>query len=131
MIEIAEWVAPIATMIAALMTAANLGPRITGWGFVVFTIGAIAWAAIGFMTGQSNLLWQNIVLFVVDVFGIWRWLGQETRWQEGAVSAVQASERAPVPQLFPASMFAGGVVTDRAGDHVGHCVDAMMRCEDG
>ena len=55
MIEIAEWVAPIATMIAALMTAANLGPRVTGWGFVVFTVGAIAWAAIGLATGQSNL----------------------------------------------------------------------------
>src|SRR6201999_4586061 len=59
--EIAEWVAPIATMIAALMTASNLGPRVTGWGFVVFTIGAIAWALIGLTTGQSNLLWQNVL----------------------------------------------------------------------
>jgi hypothetical protein len=131
MTEIAEWVAPIATMIAALMTAANLGPRVTGWGFVVFTIGAIAWAAIGLSTHQSNLLWQNIVLLVVDIFGIWRWLGQETRWVEGAISAAQASERAPVPRLFPASMFAGGAVADRGGAHAGHSVDAMMQCEDG
>lgn len=129
--QIAEWVAPIATMIAALMTAANLGPRVTGWGFVVFTVGAIAWAAIGAMTGQSNLLWQNIVLLVVDIFGVWRWLGQMTRWEEGAISAVKASERAPVPALFPASMFVGGAVVDRRGDHVGNGVDAMLRCEDG
>jgi len=131
MIEIAEWVAPIATMIAALMTAANLGPRVTGWGFVVFTVGAIAWAAIGLMSGQSNLLWQNIVLLVVDVFGIWRWLGQETRWVEGAISAAQASERAPVPKLFPAAIFAGGAVADSAGEHFGHSVDAMIQCDDG
>ena len=31
------WVAPIATIIAALMTASNLGSRITGAGFIVFT----------------------------------------------------------------------------------------------
>ncbi len=131
MTEIAEWVAPIATMIAALMTASNLGPRVTGWGFVVFTIGAIAWAAIGLATGQSNLLWQNIVLLVVDIFGIWRWLGQETRWVEGATSATEASERSPVPRLFPASLFAGGAVADRTGKHIGHAVDAMIQCHDG
>jgi len=35
--SIATWVAPIATTIAALMTASNLGSRITGYGFIVFT----------------------------------------------------------------------------------------------
>jgi hypothetical protein len=29
----AGWVAPAATMIAAMMTAANLGARVIGWGF--------------------------------------------------------------------------------------------------
>jgi hypothetical protein len=131
MTDLAEWVAPIATMIAALMTAANLGPRVTGWGFVVFTIGSIAWAAIGLATGQSNLLWQNIVLLVVDIFGVWRWLGQETRWAEGANSAAKASERDPVPELFPASMLIGAAIADPAGGHIGHSVDAMLRCDDG
>src|SRR5689334_2886741 len=110
MLQLAQWVAPISIMIAALMTAANLGPRVTGWGFVVFTIGSIAWALIGFWTGQSNLLWQNVVLFIVDIFGVWRWLGQVTRWEEGAISAVKASERAAVPELFPSSLFTGGPV---------------------
>ena len=40
--SIATWVAPIATTIAALMTASNLGSRITGYGFISFTIGSIA-----------------------------------------------------------------------------------------
>ena len=40
--SIATWVAPIATTIAALMTASNLGSRITGYGFIVFTIGSLA-----------------------------------------------------------------------------------------
>ena len=44
---IATWVAPIATTIAALMTASNLGSRITGWGFVVFTLGSLGWITLG------------------------------------------------------------------------------------
>jgi hypothetical protein len=131
MLQLAQWVAPISIMIAALMTAANLGPRVTGWGFVVFTIGSVAWALIGLRTGQSSLLWQNVVLFVVDIFGVWRWLGQETRWVEGAISAAQASERAPVPALFPASVFAGGPVHGSGSEPIGHSVDAMLQCEDG
>jgi hypothetical protein len=35
------------TIIAALMTASNLGSRITGYGFVVFTVGSLAWLALG------------------------------------------------------------------------------------
>ena len=50
----ASWVATVATIIAALMTASNLGPRITGYGFIVFTVGSIAWLALGIVTGQAN-----------------------------------------------------------------------------
>ena len=52
--DIAGWVAPIATMIAAMMTAANLGPRVTGWGFVVFTVGSIAWSTVAIATDQPT-----------------------------------------------------------------------------
>ena len=45
--DIIAWVATVATIIAALMTASNLGPRITGYGFVVFTVGSLAWLALG------------------------------------------------------------------------------------
>ena len=50
-VELAEWVAHAATMVAAMMTAANVGARVTGWGFVVFTISSIAWSFIGKATG--------------------------------------------------------------------------------
>ena len=126
-----SWVATIATIIAASMTAANLGSRITGYGFCVFLVGSLTWLVTGFVTGQPALMWTNVVLSVLNVFGIWRWLGQETRWVEGAISAAQASERAPVPKLFPAAIFAGGAVADSAGEHFGHSVDAMIQCDDG
>jgi hypothetical protein len=73
--DAAGWIAPIATMIAAIMTAANLGARITGWGFVVFAIGSIAWTAVGLSSGQTNLVATNAFLTLVNLVGIWRWLG--------------------------------------------------------
>jgi DNA-binding transcriptional LysR family regulator len=66
-IEIAAWVAPAATMIAALMTAANLGARLTGWGFVVFTLGSICWSWVGYSSGQSNLLASNSFLTLINL----------------------------------------------------------------
>ena len=74
--EAAGWIAPIATMIAAMMTAANLGVRLTGWGFVVFTFGSIAWTTVGLTSGQTNLVASNGFLTIVNLVGIWRWLGQ-------------------------------------------------------
>ena len=48
-----------ATTIAALMTASNLGSRITGYGFIVFTLGSIAWLTLGIATGQANVKAYN------------------------------------------------------------------------
>ena len=72
--EIAGWIAPIATMLAAMMTAANLGARMTGWGFIVFTIGSVGWLVVANGSGQQNLLWTNAFLTLVNAVGIWRYL---------------------------------------------------------
>lgn len=90
---IANWVAPIATTAAAVMVAANLGSRFTGWGFIVFTIGSIAWIVIGAATGQPSLMWQNVFLCLVNVIGIWRWLGLRARYEKGAGKATGDSAR--------------------------------------
>ena len=76
--DIAKWVAPIATTVAALMTASNLGARITGWGFVVFTVGSLAWLTLGIVTEQPNLLWQNVILTLLNLFGIWLYISGGT-----------------------------------------------------
>src|SRR4051812_35651207 len=100
LITLAGWIAPAATMIAAMMTAANLGARVTGWGFVVFTVGAIAWIVTALATGQQNLLVANAFLLVVDVIGIWRWLGRQARYADGADAAAKDSIRDESPTLF-------------------------------
>ena len=93
--QAANWVAPIATTIAAIMVAANLGSRVTGFGFIVFSIGSIGWMAVGWFNDQMNLVWQNAVLLGVNVIGIWRWLGLRARYERGAqVAAEQSAEGA-------------------------------------
>ena len=128
---IVSWVAPMATTIAALMTASNLGTRITGWGFVVFTVGSLAWLALGITTGQSNLLWQNIILTALNLFGIWRWLGRQAKLEEGADRAAVASEDRPGETLFAVSLLTKAKLTTADGTELGACVDAMAGCERG
>jgi len=129
--NIASWVAPVATTIAALMTASNLGARTTGFGFIVFTVGSIAWAALGVATGQPNLLWQNVILTGLNLFGVWRWLGRQARIEEGGHAAAEASEDAPGEPLFPISMLAKGRVVGEGGAELGTSVDAMAGCSGG
>ncbi|MDX3898989.1 MAG: PRC-barrel domain-containing protein [Sphingobium sp.] len=129
--SIAAWVAPIATMIAAVMTAANLGARVTGWGFVVFTLGSIAWSIVAISTGQQNLLWTNGFLTLVNGIGIWRWLGRQARYDEGGAAATQRSAAiARLPTLFAAGSMAGAKLMGRDGAQIGTVIEAMMRCSD-
>lgn len=87
----ANWVAPIATTIAAIMVAANLGTRLTGYGFIVFSVGSIAWMGVGWFNDQANLVWQNAILLLVNLVGIWRWLGLRARYEKGAQVATEQS----------------------------------------
>ena len=129
--DIASWVAPIATTIAALMTASNLGSRVTGIGFIVFTLGSIAWLTLAIATGQDNLLWQNIVLTLLNLFGVWRWLGRETRIEEGGKAAQAKSGASPGETLFPVSLLTRAALIGDGGGTLGGLVDAMAGCRSG
>ena len=129
--EIAGWIAPIATMIAACVTAANLGARVTGWGFVIFTFGSVAWSAYGYATDQPNLLWQNLALTAVNIVGIWRWLIRQARFDDWGKAAAEKSERRDSPTLLPVSSLINATVTGAGGATLGTTIDAMATCEDG
>lgn len=131
MLEAAGWIAPAATMIAAIMTAANLGARVTGWGFAVFAVGAMAWIAVAAGTDQNNLLWSNAFLLLVDLIGIWRWLGRRARYDEAAAAASSRSRRAAAPTLFALAGLEGMPVRGVTGETIATTVDAMAGCEDG
>jgi hypothetical protein len=75
-------------------------------------------------------MWTNIVLFAVDIFGVWRWLGRQARVEEGARSASEASVHSPGEALFPVSIL-GRAAVRCGGSDVGHCIDAMAGCRSG
>jgi hypothetical protein len=131
MAESISWVATIATIVAASMTSANLGSRITGYGFCVFLVGSISWFATGLLTGQPALAWTNVVLTVLNIFGIWRWLGRQARIEEGASSAADRSADTPGETLFPVSLLLRAPIEDRHGRLLGTCVDGMAGCSTG
>ena len=124
------WVATIATIAAASITASNLGARITGYGFIVFTVGSIAWFGLGLTTGQPALVWTNVVLTILNLFGIWRWLGRQAAVEDGSRAAAKASAATPGEALFPVSLLTHAKVRS-AGAELGTCVDAMAGCRSG
>jgi hypothetical protein len=126
-----SWIATVATIVAACLTASNLGSRITGYGFIVFTIGSIAWFATGALTGQPALVWTNVVMTFLNLFGVWRWLGRQAKVEDGAAVAAEKSQRTPGETLFPASTLSSAKVVGPGGKELGRAVDAMVGCRSG
>lgn len=74
LVDILKWFASISGVIAALMIALDMGRRVTGWGFALFVASSLAWIAGALMTGDEPLWSQNLVLFVINLFGVYRYL---------------------------------------------------------
>lgn len=129
--QYASWIATATTIFAACLTASNLGSRITGYGFIVFTLGSIAWFTTGLLTGQPALMWTNVVMTLLNAFGVYRWLGRQAKVEDGAASAAEKSVDLPGETLFPASSLASAKLIDSAGRQLGSCVDAMVGCGSG
>ena len=73
-VDIFKWFASISGIIACLMVSLDSGRRITGWGFALFVASSIAWITGALMSGDEALWTQNIVLFGINVFGVYRYL---------------------------------------------------------
>jgi hypothetical protein len=130
MADTISWIATAATIVAACMTASNLGSRITGYGFAVFTVGSLAWLATGLMSDQPALVWTNVVLTGLNLFGIWRWLGRQAKVEEGARAASESSETSAGEALFPVSLLTRAPV-ECGGEDEGVALDAMAGCHSG
>ena len=76
----AAWSATATGILAAVLVSLNLGVRITGWAFVIFTISSVAWMATALIRGDNEaLLIQNAVMFVINLIGIYRYLINPSR----------------------------------------------------
>jgi hypothetical protein len=74
LVLILKWFASISGVIAAFMIALDLGRRMTGWGFALFVASSMAWIAGALMTSDEPLWSQNLVLFGINLFGVYRYL---------------------------------------------------------
>lgn len=72
--EVLGYVAMLSGTVAAIMVSSNTGPRITGYGFVVFTFSSIIWVIYAFQDTETPLILQNAVLTLINCLGIYRWL---------------------------------------------------------
>ena len=69
-----EWVAAIGTMIAAGLLAADLGRKVTGWGFVLFCAVAVTWIVSGLTSDAIPIAAMNGVLLLINIYGVWQYL---------------------------------------------------------
>ena len=69
-----EWIAAIGTMMAAGLIAADLGRRVTGWGFVLFCAVSITWIVSGITTDAMPIAAMNAVLLLINAWGVWQYL---------------------------------------------------------
>jgi uncharacterized membrane protein YphA (DoxX/SURF4 family) len=69
-----EWIAAIGTMIAAGLVAADLGRRVTGWGFVLFCAVAITWIVSGLTSDAMPIAAMNAILLLINAWGVWQYL---------------------------------------------------------
>ncbi|MEE4289048.1 MAG: hypothetical protein V2J14_06740 [Erythrobacter sp.] len=88
MLDILEWYGAIAAVLAAGIVASNISDRVTGWAFVLFVSSSASLVAWGFLSDDANGIgWQNICLFVINGWGVYRYLLQDGEAQPDARKA--------------------------------------------
>jgi hypothetical protein len=126
-----NWIPAVLTMIASLMIAANLGARFTGAGFVGVSLASALWITLQVISNQpdTSIIAMHGMLLLVNLFGVWRWLGRQMHYEDGRLRAHEHSRRAPVPTLFSADAIIGAKVRNGGKDTRGTVVDAMLTCD--
>jgi hypothetical protein len=69
-----EWIAALGTMLAAGLIAADLGRRVTGWGFVLFCAVSITWIVSGLTSNAIPIAAMNAILLAINAWGVWQFL---------------------------------------------------------
>lgn len=92
--DMLEWYATISGVLAALMLAGDFGRRVTGFGFILFCTMNVAWIAFARMDDTGGLMWQNIILFGVNLLGVYQYLlsPKNRRKMEAVKEAVEEFE---------------------------------------
>jgi hypothetical protein len=85
--ELLKWVAMALTILGAGMTAADLGRRVTGWGFASLAAASACWLGAAQLEQESQIGITNLVLLLLNLIGVWRWLIRRAPAQARAAPA--------------------------------------------
>jgi hypothetical protein len=69
-----EWIAAIGTIIAAGLIAADLGRKVTGYGFILFCAVAATWIVSGLTSDALPIAAMNVILLAINAWGVWQYL---------------------------------------------------------
>src|SRR6478735_4102545 len=69
-----EWIAALGTMLAAGLIAADLGRKVTGWGFVLFCAVSVTWVVSGLTSNALPIAAMNGLLLLINAWGVWQFL---------------------------------------------------------
>ena len=70
-----EWIGAIGANLAAALIAADLGRRVTGWGFVLFSLVSVVWIVAGLSADDGMpIAVQNALLLLINLYGVWQFL---------------------------------------------------------
>lgn len=69
-----EWIAAFGTMLAAGLIAADLGRKVTGWGFVLFCAVSLTWIVSGLTSNAMPIAAMNAILLAINAWGVWQYL---------------------------------------------------------
>ena len=83
LVQAIKWGATASGIVAAFMVSLDSGRRVTGWGFVIFVASSIAWIVASVMAGDGALGTQNVVLFGINIFGVYRYLIRKAAPRDG------------------------------------------------
>lgn len=73
-VEVIRWTASLMSILAAILVAANISVKISGFGFIAFTFASMCWIVAGMVSNEPALILQNVVLTLVNILGIYRYL---------------------------------------------------------
>lgn len=92
-----EWMGAIGAILAAALIAADLGRRVTGWGFALFSVVSVVWIVSGLTaTDGMPIAVQNGLLLLINLYGVWQFLlspKKKREIEEAEKIAAQAKEK--------------------------------------
>jgi hypothetical protein len=85
LLTVLQYYGSAAGAVAALIVSLDLGRRWTGWAFVIFVTASIALIAWGFLGEEAEGIGaQNVILFGINLVGVYRYLIRKKAPHEAA-----------------------------------------------